>query len=62
MATIMATFANADTSRLLQNRDKCLQQALHIMATASGDHQYSDFGDSKIHMHHHTEMGLFQDS
>jgi hypothetical protein len=32
------------------------------MATASGDHQYSDFGDSKIHMHHYTEMNLFQDS
>jgi len=62
MATIKAMFANEETSGLLRHRDKCLQQALHIMATASGAHKYSDFADSKVHMHHYQSMDLFQDS
>ena len=59
MATIKAMFANAETSTLLRHRDKCLQEALHLMATASG--QYSDFGDSQVHRHHYTNMNLFKD-
>jgi len=62
MSTIKAMFANEETSHLLQHRDKCLQEALYIVATASGVHKYSDFADSKVHMHHYQSMGLFQDS
>ena len=61
MATIKAMFANADTSKLLRHRDKCLQEALHLVATAPEAVKYSDFCDSKVHMHHHQSMGLFQD-
>jgi len=62
MSTIKAMFANEETSHLLWHRDKCLQEALHIVATESEAHKYSDFANSKVHMHHHQLMGLFQDS
>jgi hypothetical protein len=61
ITSIKAMYANADTSTALRHRDKCLQKALALMATASGAVQYSDFCDSKVHMHHHQSMGLFQD-
>ena len=60
-ATIKAMFANAETSRLLRHRDKCLQKTLHLVATAYEAVQYSDFCDSKVHMHHYQSMDLFQD-
>jgi hypothetical protein len=46
MATIRAMFANVETSQLLRHRDRCLQDALHLMATASTPRTFSDFGDS----------------
>jgi hypothetical protein len=58
MARIKAIFANADTTKHLRYRNKCLQQALH--ATTTAIQRFSDFSDSKVHMHHHN-MGLFQD-
>jgi hypothetical protein len=61
MATIKAMFANADTSKLLRHRDKCLQEALHLVATGSGVVKYSDFCDSTVHMHQYNHMDLFQD-
>lgn len=66
MATIRALFANQDTSRQLRHRDTCLKQALHNLAVAAGvigqpEHTYSDFADSDVHMHHHEELGLFQE-
>src|ERR1700720_129745 len=54
-------YANAETSTLLRHRDKCLQKALALIATASGAVQYSDFCDSQVHIHHYQSMGLFQD-
>src|SRR6202050_5454855 len=59
---IRAMFANADTSKLLHHRDKCLQKALHLLATASSAMKYSDFGDSRVHIHHYQSLGLFKDS
>ena len=59
---IRAMFANANTSNLLRYRDKCLQKALHLLATASGSMKHSDFGDSRVHIHHHQSLGLFKDS
>ena len=59
--TIKAMFANAETSELLRHRDKCLQKALHLVATASQSVQYSDFCDSSVHMHQYNAMKLFQD-
>ena len=61
IASIKAMYANAETSTLLRHRDKCLQKALALIATASGAVQYSDFCDSKVHIHHYQSMGLFQD-
>ena len=64
--TIQALYANAESSRLMRHRDKCLQKALHLIATA-GDklekaRTYSDFGDSYVHVEiHHKTMGLFKD-
>jgi len=43
ISTIKAMFANTETSALLRHRDKCLQKALHLVATASQTVQYSDF-------------------
>jgi hypothetical protein len=62
MPIIKGMFANAETSKLLRYRDKCLQKALHLVALAPGNAKYSDFCDSKVHMHQHDNMGLFQDS
>ena len=59
---IRAMFANTDTSNLLCHRDKCLQKALHLLVTASNAVKYSDFGDSRVHIHHHQSLGLFKDS
>ena len=61
MATVKAMFANADTSKQLRHRDTCLKEALHLVATASKAVKYSDFCDSKVHMHHYQTMDLFQD-
>ncbi|KIM79067.1 hypothetical protein PILCRDRAFT_34110, partial [Piloderma croceum F 1598] len=61
ITAIKAMFANVEASQLLRHRDKCLQTALHLVATASGAVKYSDFCDSKVHMHHYQSMGLFKD-
>src|ERR1700683_2464604 len=58
---VKAMFANAETAQLLRHRDKCLQKALHLLGTASQSMKYSDFGDSKVHIHHYQSMKLFQD-
>ncbi|KIM35113.1 hypothetical protein M413DRAFT_79727, partial [Hebeloma cylindrosporum] len=60
MATIRAMYANADTSRLLRDRDSCLQAALHIVGTAA-TRKYSDFGNSQVHLMQQSDLGLFQD-
>jgi hypothetical protein len=57
---IKAMFANADTSRLLRHRNKCLQKALKLLAASFM--KYSDFGNSRVHIHHYQSLGLFQDS
>jgi hypothetical protein len=64
--TIQALYANETTSRLMRDRDRCLQQVLHLLATASGatsaQRKYSDFGNSQIHVDiHHNASGLFQE-
>ena len=61
MATIKAMFSNADTSKQLRHRDTCLKQALHLVATAPKAVKYSDFCDSRVHIHHYQAMDLFQD-
>jgi Transposase family tnp2 len=58
---VKAMFANAETAQLLRHRDKCLQKALHLLGTASQLMKYSDFGDSRVHIHHYQSMKLFQD-
>lgn len=60
-ATIKAMFANAETSKALRYRDQCLQQALHLIAKAPDAVKYSDFCDSKVHMHHYQDMHIFKD-
>ena len=60
MATIRAMFANAETGRLLCNRNSCLQAALHLVGTAA-TRKYSDFGNSQVHVMQHNKLGLFQD-
>lgn len=60
MATIRAMFSNADTASLLRHRDSCLQAALHIIGTAA-TRQYSDFGDSQVHLMQRSDFHLFQD-
>jgi hypothetical protein len=59
--TIMALYANAETSRLLRQRDTHLKQAIHLLYTASQQKTYSDFSDSKVHCMHHEARKLFQD-
>jgi hypothetical protein len=59
MATIRAMFANADTSQLMRHRDRCLQEALRVTAEAAGT--FSDFSSSTVHMHHFTNLKLFQE-
>ncbi|KIL55656.1 hypothetical protein M378DRAFT_90586, partial [Amanita muscaria Koide BX008] len=75
MATIRAMFANAETSELLRYRDRCLQRVLALYHNASNTRQseadsqaeidaqrmYSDFGDGMVHLHHFSNMGLFQE-
>ena len=61
MATIKAMFSNADTSKQLRHRDTCLKQALHLVATAPKAVKYSDFCDSRVHIHHYQAMDLLQD-
>jgi len=58
MATIRAMFANLETASLLRHRDKCLQEALKLVAQAT---TYFDFGNSEVHKAHY-HRGLFQDS
>ena len=58
---IRAMFTNEETSRLLCYRDHCLQQALHLVATAPRAHAYSDFANAYVHLQQY-ENGLFQDS
>ena len=64
MATIRALFANASTSQQLRYRDKCLQQALKCLGQAAtgGQAMYSDFANGAVHMHHYTNLNLFQDT
>lgn len=64
--TIQALYANETTSALMRDRDRCLREVLHLLATASGaareKRKYSDFGNSQIHVDiHHNATGLFQD-
>ncbi|KJA26461.1 hypothetical protein HYPSUDRAFT_132621, partial [Hypholoma sublateritium FD-334 SS-4] len=61
MATICAMFANTETSSLLRHRDQCLREALHLVGSAA-KRQYSDFGNSQLHILQHQHLGLFQDS
>ena len=60
MATIKAMFANVETSQLLRYRDKCLQKALHVVATAATQ-TFSDFGDSEVQMDLYQSRSLFED-
>ena len=64
MAVVRGMFANAETSHLLRYRDKCLQQALKLVATVATNESgsYSDFADSSVHMEHYEKLKLFQDS
>ncbi|KZP23691.1 hypothetical protein FIBSPDRAFT_737186, partial [Athelia psychrophila] len=64
MASIRAMFGNSTSSELMRHRDKLLQQTLRLVATAAGQEKrtYSDFGNSDVHVFHHNELGLFQDS
>jgi hypothetical protein len=59
MATIKAMFANAETALLMRHRDRCLQEALRVTAEAA--RTFSDFGNSKVHMHHFKNLNLFQE-
>lgn len=66
-ATIDALYANAGTSKLMRHRDNCKKAVLKLLGSASngnlnGDAErtYSDFGDSYVHAHIHSELGLFQ--
>jgi hypothetical protein len=75
MATIRAMFSNAETSELLRYRDRCLQRVLALYHNASNTREseagrqaeidaqqmYSDFGDGMVHLHHFSNMGLFQE-
>ena len=59
---IMALFANAESSRILRQRDATLQQVLHLVATAAGKNQtFSDFGNSTVHQSHYEDQGLFRE-
>lgn len=62
MARIQAMYANATTSAMMRNRDACLQQALLLMATASGKRLYSDYGNGQVHVMQHEQLSLFKDS
>ncbi|KAI0041839.1 hypothetical protein FA95DRAFT_1500900, partial [Auriscalpium vulgare] len=57
--TIKALFANADTSKLMRNRDSLLKQTLGLLDTASHIQKFSDFGNGTVHLHHHIN-GLFE--
>ncbi|KAI0062673.1 hypothetical protein BV25DRAFT_1803335, partial [Artomyces pyxidatus] len=59
MATIRAMYANADTACLMRYRDKCLQQALKVVA--EGCSRFSDFPNGKIHEYHYKKLNLFKD-
>ncbi|EKM78019.1 hypothetical protein AGABI1DRAFT_13509, partial [Agaricus bisporus var. burnettii JB137-S8] len=61
MATIRAMFANHETANLLRHRDRCLKEALSLVAAAK-DVPLSDFPTSSIHWYHYESLGLFQDS
>jgi hypothetical protein len=73
MDTVRALYANAETSSEMRNRDSCLQQVLHLVATAANDphlvdgmtnapvRQYSDYGDGQIHQMQYEKLGLFKD-
>lgn len=60
MATIRAMYANANTSRLMRNRDSCLKEALHLIATAA-TRRYSDYGNSQVHLLQYERLGLFRE-
>lgn len=63
MSTIKAMYSNFETAKLMRHRDRCLQSVLHLLATASGlvERTYSDYGDSDVHVFHHTDKNLFKD-
>ena len=54
-------YANVETSKLLNHRDNCLKQALHLVGTALSENKYSDYGNSQVHIMQHEDMGLFKD-
>ena len=76
MDTVRALYANAETSSEMRNRDSCLQQVLHLIATAANNphlvdgittdpnapvRQYSDYGNGQIHQMLYEKFGLFKD-
>jgi hypothetical protein len=60
MTTIQAMFANIETANLLRHRDRCLKEAISLVAAAK-DVPLSDFPTGTIHRHHYETMDLFQD-
>ncbi|PPQ79449.1 hypothetical protein CVT24_010069 [Panaeolus cyanescens] len=64
LASIRAMFANAETSRLLRYRDKCIQQVIKMAADIQNNPsqpRFSDFSNGTVHELHCKTMGLFQD-
>lgn len=76
MDTVRALYANAETSSEMHNQDSCLQQVLHLIATAANNphlvdematdpnapvHQYFDYGIGQIYQMLYEKLGLFKD-
>ena len=58
---ITAMFANAETATMLRQRDKTLQQVLHLLHQGTNAMRtYADFADSEVHCHQYTTLKLFQ--
>jgi hypothetical protein len=57
---IQAYYANAETSHEMRHRDYCLKETLNALAVGAGVKK-SEFANSHNHVHHHNELGLFQD-
>lgn len=67
-APLKALYANGKTASEMRYRDRCLQEALCVTATAAGYHHnsqvsahYSDYPNAQLHEFQYNEMGLFQD-
>jgi len=57
---IQAYYANKDTSTAMRHRDNVLKQTLDIFAKGAGVKK-SEFANSRNHISHHRDMGLFKD-